>query len=149
MRDASESEAERIPRKLDRAVQAALHAQIAQDAQAQILGCDARRQSARQRDAHRVGHAHPQFARGPQRRHLRPPDPGPERAQPAKMRGVAVRAQDRLAGQDQRFFAEHLMADAAPDFEEMSDALLAHPRADLGVVLRVFASSARARHDPA
>ncbi len=53
------------------------------------------------------------------------------------MSRMAVRAEDHLTGQHQRFLADHLMADAAPDLEEMPDSLFAHPLADFGVILSV------------
>ena len=43
-----------------------------------------------------------------------------------------------LAGQDQRLFADHLVADAAARLEEVRDALLRDEAAHLGVVLRVL-----------
>jgi hypothetical protein len=61
------------------------------------------------------------------------------------MRAVAVGPEDRLAGQDQRLLADHLMADAAPDFKQMCDTLFPHPLADFGVILGVLGGGSRGR----
>ncbi len=125
------------PVELDRGVESAVRAQIADDAQGEVLGRHAQGQVAVQRDADRLGDAQPEFAGGPQRRHLAAADAGAERAHPAEVRRVRVRAQDELAGQHHGLLAQHLMADAAADVEEIADALLGHEGADLGMVLGV------------
>ena len=54
------------------------------------------------------------------------------------MRGVTVRAEDQLSGQHHRLFAQHLVADAAPDLKEIFHALLCDEVAHLGVILRML-----------
>ena len=54
------------------------------------------------------------------------------------MGAVAVRPQDQVARQYQALFGNHLVADAAPDFEEVPDALRLDELARLGVVLGMF-----------
>src|SRR5581483_2792259 len=62
----------------------------------------------------------------------------PKRAQPAEMRGVAIRAEDQFARQDNAFLTVDLMADAAPHLKKGGDALLFDKLAHFGMILRVL-----------
>jgi hypothetical protein len=50
---------------------------------------------------------------------------------------MAIRAQNDITRQRQRFFAQNLMANAAPNFKKMFNVLLSNPIADFGMILRV------------
>ena len=129
--------ADGVAGELDGAVLTAVDGQVSQDVEHHVFGGDAGLQRAGEDDLHGFGDAQPEFAGRPERRHLGATDAHPERAEPAEMGRVTVRAEDHLTGQHERFLADHLMADAAPDLEEMPDALIAHPLADFGVILGV------------
>ncbi|OQA43773.1 MAG: hypothetical protein BWY52_01779 [Chloroflexi bacterium ADurb.Bin325] len=124
--------------ELQRPVDARLRPQQLEQPQAQILGGHAGAQRADQIHADRLRHAQPQLAGGPERGDFAAADARAERAEPAEVRGVAVRAQDELAGQHERLLAHDLVADAATRFEEVRDALFRREPSRLGVVGRVL-----------
>jgi hypothetical protein len=60
------------------------------------------------------------------------------------VRRVRIRAENQLTRQNDRFFAQNLVTDAAPNFKEIRDALRIDKLAHLGVILRVLGR--RRRH---
>ena len=124
--------------KFQRIIQPAVRTQGLADLQAQILGRHARGQVAVQIDPQAFRHAQPQAAGIPQGGHFAAAHARSEGPQPAVMGAVAVRAQDQVTGQYQALFGNHLVADAAPHFEEMPDALRLDELARLGMVLGMF-----------
>ena len=126
-----------ITRELDRLIERAIRAQRADEGQGQVFGRNTVGQTSVEHDAQAFGHAQPDTPQRPERGHLAASHPRGERAHPALVRGVAVRAQDHLAGQDERVFRDQLVADAFAHIEEVADALLVHERAHVRVVLRV------------
>jgi len=102
-----------------------------------------RRQLAFEDDLHALRRAQPQLAGDPQRSDLASANAGAEGAQPAEMRGVRVGPEDGHAQQRQCFFAQDLVADAAPDLEEVAHALRVDELAHLSMVLGVLGSGGR------
>ncbi len=82
----------------------------------------------------------PKSAGRPQHRRFGAAHASAERTQPAGMSGVTVGTQEHITGQDQPFLSQHLMADAAPDVEEVAYALLPDKGPGFGMVLGVLGS---------
>ena len=102
----------RIAGELHGAVTGAIHADVADDAQDDVLGHDVRRQLAVDDEAHGFGNAHPDFAGAEDERGIGVADAGGELAECAGGAGVAIGAEQHLARAGPAFFSQRDVADA-------------------------------------
>ncbi len=85
-----------------------------------------------------LGNAQPNLSQRPDGGHLCAANPGPEGAHHAGVGGVRIGPQHDLPGKGEPFFDQKLMANAAPDIEEIFDPLIGDKLADDAVILGVF-----------
>ena len=111
--------------ELHRLVQRAVHADLADNMQDDVLAGNPRAQLALENELDRARHLEPCLASRHACREVGRANAGRERAQRAVGAGVAVRADDQLAGSGQTFFREQRMLDAhCADVEEVNDVIL-------------------------
>ena len=125
--------------ELDAHVVGSVGAHVADELEDEVLRRDAWLKFAGDDDLHTLGNFEPEFAGGPDRRHLGTADASREGAICAVGAGVAVASHHNESGKGITLFAHLLVAYAAFALHvvKVGDALLFHELADLFVVHRV------------
>ncbi len=117
-----------LPGELHRRVRRPVDADLADDVEDEVLGGQVRRERAVEDEAQRRRHAHPQFAGAEHEGGVGVADAGGEQAEGAARAGVAVGAEEHVAGAVEAFLGERHVADALvarrPDVVEVPQLLL-------------------------